>query len=74
MFRRCHRLGLYVVPTENCQVLCHVLSGWAVNVSRCQQRIFFHETVELIDSVVFSQLVVCFEACLEKLFKQLKLL
>ena len=43
-----------------------MLSGWAVVVFECLQRIFLLERVEVVDSVFFSQLFVSFEACLKR--------
>ena len=53
-------------PTENCQNFSEILSGWVVNVFECLQCISPQERMEVVDSVVWSQLVVSSEACLEK--------
>ena len=67
-------MKFYVLLMEDCQDISHILWGWAVNVPDCSQRVSSHERVEVVDSAVFSQLVVKFEACLKKVSKQLKLL
>ena len=72
MFRCCHRFGSYVPPSENCQIFSQ--SCWAIYVFKCLQRISRHERVEVVDSVIFSQLIVNFEVHLEKVLKQLTLL
>ena len=64
----------YVFPIENCQNYPQFLLGWAVKVFECLQGIFFHKRLAKVDSVIFTQLFVDFRVCLEKVFKQLKLL
>ena len=74
VFHRRNRFRFYVLPMQKCQNFSQILSGWAINVFKCLQRITSYQRVEVIDSVIFSQLVVDFEACLEKIINQLRLL
>ena len=59
---------------ENCRKFSKILSSWAVYVFFCLQRVSIHERVEVVDADFVNQLVGYFETCLEKVFKQLKLL
>ena len=70
MYRRCHWLGFNVLLTENWLIL----SGWASNDFESPQRIYLEERVEVVEYVIFSQLVLIPEARLEKVLRQLILL
>ena len=59
---------------ENCQNFSKILWGCAVNGIDCLLRVSLYEAVEVVDFVIFSQPVVNFKSCLEKVFKQVKLL
>ena len=74
MFRCCNRLGFYVLPSENGKLadFFQILSGWAIKVFKCLYRFSPHDRVQVVDSVIFSQLIVKFEARLENIFEQLK--
>ena len=65
VFCCCHRLGFYVHPSENCWDFSQVLSGWAINVFKSLQLISPHERMEVIDSVIFGQLIMKFETRLK---------
>ena len=73
MFRCRHRLGFYVFPSQNCPNFSQILSVRVINVSKCLQCISLHERIEVVDSILFRQLTMDFEASLEKIFKQLEL-
>ena len=66
-------IGVLRISFENCQNFSQILSGWANNVFKSLYGISPHERMEVVDSALFSQLVMNFEAGLEKIFKQLEL-
>ena len=74
LFCRRHRLGFYIFPLKNCQKFYQILSGRAINVFKCLQCISPHERKEVVDFVLFRQLIINFEARFEKIFRKLKLL
>ena len=42
---------------ENCQSFSQILMGWSLNAFGSVQRISFQERVEMVDFVIFSQMV-----------------
>ena len=73
VFRCRHWLGFYIFLSENCQNFSQILPGWANNIFKCLYHISPHERMEVIDSVIFSQLIMNFKTRLEQILKQLKL-
>ena len=64
-----HRLGCYVLSSASRQNLSKILSSWALNVFEWLLRISPPQRVEVVDIVIFGQMIAHFEARLEKILK-----
>ena len=71
VFRRCQCLRFYVFPTKSAKISLE-LNSWCIQISVADFSPYGR--VEIVDFVIFIQLVVDFQTRLEKIIKQLKLL